>query len=245
MADISRSTVSRRLNQVGLFGRVGVKKPLISMKNKKARLQFAKEHQHWSIDDWKKVLFSDETKINLFGNDGRRYVRRPESTRYDSRYQIPTVKHGGGNIMLWGAFSWQGVGPIVKIEGTMTAVMYKDILSEHMLFYARQVMPRGWLFQQDNDPKHRAGLLQEFFNEKKLRVLQWPSQSPDLNLIEHLWEELKVRVGAVNCSNKGALWERVQEEWKNIGQERVTKLIESMPQRCAAVIASKGMATKY
>lgn len=80
---------------------------------------------------------------------------------------------------------------------------------------------------------------------KKLRVLKWPSQSPDLNPIEHLWKELKIKIGAVKCSNKTILWEKVQEEWKNISQERIETLIQSMPKRCAAVIASKGMATKY
>lgn len=245
LADISQSTVSRRLNEVGLFGRVGTKKPLISKKNKKARLEFAKAHQYWTTEEWKKVLFSDETKINLFGNDGRRYVRRPKGTRNSSRYQIPTVKHGGGSIMLWGAFSWKGVGPLHKIEGNMNADMYRDILSVQMLPYARRNLPRNWIFQQDNDPKHRSKLLQEFFRKKNVRVLEWPSQSPDLNPIEHLWQELKLRIGVENHSNKTVLWEKVQEEWKNISQDRIVKLIESMPHRCAAVIASKGMATEY
>lgn len=102
LADVSESTVSRRLREVGLFGRVGVKKPLISKKNKKATLEFTTEHQSWTVEDWKKVLFSDETKICLFGNFGRRYVRRPKGSSYDSRYQIPTVKHGGGSIRCYG-----------------------------------------------------------------------------------------------------------------------------------------------
>lgn len=127
------------------------------------------------------MLFSDETKINLFGNDGRRYVRRPKVTRNDSRYQVPTVKYGGGSIMLWGAFSWKGIGPIIKIEGTMNAVMYRNILAENILPYSRRNMPRNWIFQQDNDPKHRSSVLQQFFNKKNIQVLEWPSQSPDLN----------------------------------------------------------------
>jgi len=79
--------------------------------------------------EWRKVLFSDESKFQLFGSDGRKYVRRPTGTRYNSRYQIPTIKHGGGNVMVWGSFSYDGIGPLVEIKGTMDAIMYRDILT--------------------------------------------------------------------------------------------------------------------
>lgn len=71
-ANINRRTVSRRLHQVGLIGRVGVKKPLISKKNRRARLEFAMQHREWTPEDWRKVAFSDESKFNLFESDGRR-----------------------------------------------------------------------------------------------------------------------------------------------------------------------------
>ena len=98
----------------------------------------------------------------------------------------------------------------------MNAAMYRDILSEEMLPYARRNFPRGWIFQQDNDPKHRSQLLQEFPSKKNIRVLKWPSQSPDLNPIEHIWQDLQLRIGTGNYANKAALWKNVQEEWKNI-----------------------------
>lgn len=141
LADVSRSTVSRRLLAVRLYGRVGVKKPLIRKKNQMARLDFAKKYSYWNSDDWKKILFSDESKFQLFGTVGRQYVRRPAGTRYDSRYQIPTVKHGGGGVMVWGAFSAQGVGPLVEINEVMDRYIYKNILEDHMLPYAKKKCP--------------------------------------------------------------------------------------------------------
>src|SRR5580765_5927910 len=69
LANVSRSTVTRKLHDVGLFGRISIKKSLISKKNKKTRLQFAKDHLNWTVEDWKKVAFSDESKFNLFGSD--------------------------------------------------------------------------------------------------------------------------------------------------------------------------------
>lgn len=90
---ISVSTVKRRLKSAGLFGRRPSKKPLISKKNRIARLKFAREHLNWGTKEWSKVLWSDESKYNLFSSDGIKYVRRPVNKRHDVKYQVPTVKH--------------------------------------------------------------------------------------------------------------------------------------------------------
>jgi len=89
-------------------------------------------------------------------------------------------------------------------------------------------------------------LLKEWFSAKNVRVLSWPSQSPDLNPIEHLWEELNRQVQKhIVHSNKAALFKSLKEEWSEISPACINRLIESMPHRCAAVITGKGMATKY
>ena len=95
-------TVRRRLKEANLHARRPAKKPLISAINKKKRLEFAKRYKDWSNEQWAKVLWSDESKFNLFGSDGINFVRRPPGQRYSPRYQLPTVKHGGGSIMVWG-----------------------------------------------------------------------------------------------------------------------------------------------
>jgi Transposase. len=71
---VSRHAVSKRLNDVGLVGRVAVKKPFISKKNQNTRLDFAKQHREWTLENWKRVAFLDESKFSLFGSSGRRYV---------------------------------------------------------------------------------------------------------------------------------------------------------------------------
>lgn len=100
--NISVRTARRRLKLAKLFARRPAKKPLISKKNRLARLAFARRYQHWTKNEWEKILWSDESKFNLFSSDGIRYVRRPPGERYKPIYQIPTVKHGGGNVMIWG-----------------------------------------------------------------------------------------------------------------------------------------------
>ncbi len=100
------------------------------------------------------MLWSDETKIELFGINSIRCVWRKRNADYHLKNTIPTVKHGGGNIMLWGCFSAKGTGRLHRIEGPMDGAMYRKILDENLLPSARTLkMGRGWLFQHDNDPK--------------------------------------------------------------------------------------------
>jgi hypothetical protein len=119
--------------QVGLFGRRPAEKPWISPKNVKERLKFAKERISWTVNDWKRVLWSDESKFNMIGSDGKGYVRRPKNKRFDPKYTKGTVKFGGGNVMVWGCFSWNAIGPLRLVDGKMNAIQYREILEEAML----------------------------------------------------------------------------------------------------------------
>ena len=100
--DISRWTVNRRLTRAKLFARRPALKPLMVARHRQQRLDFARKHSSWTADDWANVIFTDETKINLFHADGNHMIRRPSGKRYDIKYLRPTVKFGGGSIMLWG-----------------------------------------------------------------------------------------------------------------------------------------------
>uniref|UniRef100_A0A8R1HGC3 Uncharacterized protein n=1 Tax=Caenorhabditis japonica TaxID=281687 RepID=A0A8R1HGC3_CAEJA len=159
---------------------------------------------------WNKVLWSDESKYLMIGTDGVTLVRRPGDKRNDPKYQVSTVKHGGGNVMMWGCFHATGVGSLIRITGTMESYMYKDILEKEMLPSGKSQMGRGWLFQQDNDPKHSSHFFRDWFAQHRVNVMTWPSQSPDLNpssISRSLLEAAEKR--ATECEKKVGLLEQV------------------------------------
>ena len=239
--NIGIRTIQRRATESGLLCYRTAKKPFISSKNRLARLEFAREHLNWTISKWKSVLFSDESKFNFKGSDGYSRVRRPKGERCNPRYSKGTVKHGGGNIMVWGSFSGQGIGPIQKIDGIMDRFVYKNILENTMLPYAEEEMPLKWIFQQDNDPKHTSKVVKEWFGLKKIEVMKWPAQSPDLNPIENLWELVDRRIVRQDHVRQDTFFTQVKQAWESIP----TNIIASMPRRCEAVLKNNGFATKY
>lgn len=242
---VSPETIRRTLRASGLNGRVARKKPLLKPRHKKHRLKFAKEHQNKPPSFWKRVLWSDETKMNLFESDGKVYVWRHPNEAFKEENVVPTVKHGGGSVMLWGCMSAGGTGRLHFIEGIMDRFMYKGILSSQMLPSAKTLIGGKYIFQHDNDPKHTSKVVKEFLAQKKVKVLDWPAMSPDLNPIEQIWQLLKVKVKARNPSGIPALKTIIQEEWDAIAAPVCEKYVKSMSRRLQAVINAKGAHTKY
>ncbi|KAG2461570.1 TCB1 transposase, partial [Polypterus senegalus] len=242
-----RTTIFAAIHKSGLYGRVARRKPLLSKRHMAARLEFAKRHRKDSQTMRNKIRWSDETKVELFGVNARRHVWRKPGTAHYQANTIPTVKHGGGgSIMLWGCFSAAGTGRLVRIKGKMTAAMYRDILDENLLQRALDLrLGRWFIFQQDNDPKRTAKISKEWLQENSVNVLEWPSQSPDLNPIEHLWRDLKMTVHRRFPSNLIELERCCKEEWAKLAKDRCAKLVASYSKRLEAVIAVKGASTKY
>ena len=103
----------------------------------------------------------------------------------------------------------------------------------------------GSPFQEDNDSKLTAKTTQEWLQDKSLNVLEGPSQSPDLNPIEHLWRDLKIAVQRCSPSNLTELERICRKKCEKLPKYRCAKLVASYPRRLEAVIAAKGASTKY
>ncbi|GFX95448.1 transposable element Tc1 transposase [Trichonephila clavipes] len=97
------------LHDAHIYGRSPRKKPLITERNRLKRLEFTKEYINKPIDFWKNVIFSDESKFNIFKSDGRKLVWRKPCTAFHTKNVLPTVKHGGGSVTIWGCMASKGI----------------------------------------------------------------------------------------------------------------------------------------
>ena len=192
------------------------------------------------------MLWTDETKIELFGHNKRRYAWRQKNTAFQEKHLLPTVKFGGGSIMLWACEASAGTGNLVKVEGCVDSTQYQQTLENNVQEYVTKLKLRGsWVFQQENDPKNCSKSTKAFMQWNKYNLLEWPSQSPDLNIIENLWDDLKRAVHARQPSNLTELEMFCKEEWSKIPSSRNQTLIRGNRKRLEAVIFTKGGCSKY
>ncbi|KAK3556132.1 hypothetical protein QTP70_005614 [Hemibagrus guttatus] len=224
------STIRKRLGKNGLHGRVPRRKPLLSKKNMKARLSFPRKHLDDPQDFW----------------SVSHYVWHKSNTAFQKKNIIPIVKYGGGSVMAWGCFAASGPGILAVINGTMNSAVYQKILKENVRPSVCDLkLKRTWVLQQDNDPKHTSKSTSEWLKKNKMKTLEWPSQSPDLNPIEMLWHDLKKVVHARKPSNVAELQQFCKDEWAKIPPQRCNRFIASYGKRLIPVVAAKGGLTSY
>ena len=186
--NVSRQTVSRQMQEIGLFNRTPRKKPLVSSKNKK-RLEFANRYVIWTYKNWAKVFFSDESKFNLFGNDGKNKVKRRIGERLSAKCTKKTVKFGGGSVMVFGMFSSQGTTPLVRLQTRVNTQIDKNIVQDHVVPIIQNSGFDRATFMQDNAPCHKAKVVMSYVSKQDFEIMDWPPQSPDRKSLEDLRSE--------------------------------------------------------
>ena len=252
---VSTKTINRRLKERGLVIKPAKKVPLLTAVHKAARMAFAHEHKDWTVAQWQRVIWTDESRFALNGSDRTRKLVRllPGEERMDP-FTIKIVKHGGGGLMVWGCFSVDGVGTLHRIDGIMDRYVYLDILKTVGIPSALALRGSDFIWQQDNDPKHTANIVKEFFRSPDeelcfppIEQLRWPAQSPDLNPIENLWAivDQKLRSKQLQRWTLNQMFDALQESWSSLTQELLQNLVSSMPRRMKSVILARGGTINY
>ncbi len=173
---ISEHTTRQTLKQMCYSSRRPHRVPLLSAKNRKRRIQFAQAHQNWTIEDWKSVAWSDESRFLLRHSDGRVRIWCKEHESMDPSCLVSTVQVGGGGVMVWGIFFWHTFGSLVPIEQHHSLPEYCCWPCPSLYDYS--VPSSDGYFQQHNAPCHKAQIISDWFleHDNEFTLLKWPPQ---------------------------------------------------------------------
>lgn len=247
---VTKQTVRNRLHKLGFKSFRPVVCPLLSPCHRSARLAWAMARCHFREQQWSKIIFTDESRFLLRPVDGRTRVWRMSGERYHQQCTVEETMHGGGSVHVWGAISRTGRSQLLILRTNVDGQSYKRVLEDHLLPWAAQHFGPGsdsWRLQDDNAPPHRATCVKDFKASAGIRSIPWPSRSPDLNPIEHVWDMLgrKLHSSPTQPNTLSQLADRLKTTWNEMLQDDVANLIDSMPRRVRAVIEARGGQTSY
>jgi len=244
--NVCSSTVRRRLLAVGRPAHKPYKKQLLTTAMKRKRLLWAKQHRHWTKEQWGKVMYSDESHFEVQGQRSQ-YVRRSVGEPIRQQHIDQRVKHPQKK-MFWGCFTVHGPGTLQPVTGMMNGDAYVEVLRRKMIPAMEKHFPAGdGIFQHDLAPCHTSRKVKQFLQENNINMLSWPGNSPDVNPIENLWGIVKTRLRKYDCTTQVKLMEAVVQIWFHDQELRdmCSKLVQSMPNRVKRVIAVRGGHIKY
>lgn len=238
-------TVRRTLTKSGLKRRVAARRPLLTARMRRERLSWARDHENWSIDKWKGVVFSDEKIFRLGNNAGGIFVTRLPTEKYSASCIQSTIKHGL-QVHVWGAIGWNGVAVLKLVQGNLKAKTYQDEIINDLPDSGRAVSNRfrSFRFQHDNAPAHTAGSTKGFLTQRGIKPIDWRGNSPDMNPIENVWSVV-ARAADYHVTNQQQLFRAVIRAWTQVSVSYIRKLFRSMRNRVREVIRNRGGSTHY
>lgn len=247
-ARISARTVRRRLRAAGLRCRRPYVGARLTPNHRLRRLNWAQRYRRWVLARWRDVLFTDEAKFSVDANDRRVHVYRRRGERFADPCVREIDRWGGPSTMVWGGIENGGKTDLIFFDNArgrgLTAQRYVDNVLRPVVVPYLRARP-GMILQQDNARPHTARITQQYLRQQNVNVLPWPSLSPDLNPMEHVWDYLKRRVRTHNLRNRRDLEQAVRQEWANLPLRFIRRLVASMRRRCTALVNANGGHTRY
>ena len=242
-----RTTINNRLLSRGYRAYRPTTKPLLTANHRHLRLEWAQRWRNLTVTHWQHVIFGDESRFQLNPVDGRLRVRRLPCERFRPGCQAHRVQAGGGFVHVWGAFHNSAKSPLVLTDGYLTGVLYRDILQNTLVPFARHYFGDNYRYQDDNATPHCARVVLDFLQQGNVTKKEQPPRSPNCNPIEHLWDELGRAISSMDNppQNLDELRQALLDKWAQIPVQHLQRLVASMPRRLAAIIAARGGNTRY
>ncbi|GFX28501.1 transposable element Tc1 transposase [Trichonephila clavipes] len=230
-------TISRHLAEANLKSRHPFRALPLTPEH---RQLWCQARSMWNGTDWQKVVFSDESRFVLGTDDNRVRVWRHPGERYNSPHTVLLHTARTAGVMVWGAIAYDSRSTLIVMHGTLTGQRYVDDILRPNVGPFLNGLP-GAIFQQDTARPHTARVAQYF--RRHFQTLPWPARSPDLSPVEHVGDQLKWQMPS--CHSVHDLELAVQDLWAHLPQEKISCLINSMPDRVVACIAAGSGPTRY
>lgn len=264
--EASETTIRRALRKAGFRRYIAYLKPLVSWINRRKRLKWAREHLHWTIEDWMRVIFSDESSFES-GQRNRIFVTR----RPNERHCLECVQHfkysGRQSLMVWGAHVGEQATELCPLPGSikptkrgpMKGSLRKSITSTDYIEQILEPFVLPWyralekqklrpIFMQDGAGIHGSKETMLWLRQYRIETMVWPLSSPDLNPCEYMWRCMKRKIRAYKrmIFTSKDMWPAVKKEWLALVEKQVyIKWVKTMNERCRDVIKNRGFSTKW
>ena len=240
-------TIQETLHNSGWRKVAARKKPLLTLRQRRARRAFAKNYKGWGLNEWREVLWSDEASFFVSDSKGKTVWRAPDQDPLTANLLSTSVKYPQ-YLMVWGCFGWGGKGDLVILpkNTTVNKESYYTLLND-VLETSFQKSSTS-IFQQDGAPAHTAKLLKEWFRDCAIDILEdWPGNSPDLSPIENLWAIMKQKLRNLDTSSLEKLEAAIKKTWDELDPQHLKNLADSVPKRLRKVLSrrKKSDVTKY
>ena len=229
---VSIRTVTRYVHECGYEYKTKTTKPFLTKNHQRYRLNWYLECSNWTVDQWKNVIFCDESTFHIIKRKNQVKIRRTRDQRWEGGFHVSRVN-------FWSAVTSKGSGCLRMYNENTNSNVFCDIIDNYLIATVQLCgMEDNYLLQHDNARYYVPKQTQVKLREVNAHVLDWPAKSPDLKTVEHLWSIVDNKLKYRKMSSVEELTKALASEWLSIESKLCEKLIFPMPQRknkCLAV----------